>query len=440
MIPHAIASRLETLVRTAPAAEVTTRAAEAPPREAGLEPGVIEAIWDAVEGLYGSGLHPAIALCLRVGGLVVIDRAIGHAAGNAPDDPPDAPKTLATPATLFNIFSASKAVTAMLAHLLDERRLVHLDDPVDDYIPGFGRNGKEWITLRHVLTHRAGIPTVAGARVDLDLLSQPDRIIELLSEARPVWRPGRRIAYHALTGGFVIGEVVRRVTGIDVRTFLRREILDPLGFETMCYGVAPADVARVARNAFTGPPVVYPFSALLERALGVDFVRACSLSNDPRFLTAVVPAGNVIGTANEVSRFFELLLRGGTLDGVRVFDWRTVRRAVAEQSWLEMDLTLGMPVRYGMGFVLGGDYVSLYGPRTPHAFGHLGFTNVIAWADPERDVSGCLMTSGKPFATPRLRHVYEIMRRTAKLLPRQPGRRIGPPERARPRATAHTPY
>jgi CubicO group peptidase (beta-lactamase class C family) len=428
LIPFTIADALDALgrhVRPFPISEVTAidRATEvADPAEAGLTAAAREEIWGAVEALYESGLQPAIALCLRRRGRVVIDRAIGHVRGNAPGDPPGTPLVKATPRTLFNIFSASKAVTAMLVHLLDERRLVHLDDAVAEYIPEFGCHGKEWITIRHVLTHRAGIPTIPGRYADMDLLADPDRIVRLLCEARPRWRPGRRLSYHALTGGYVFGEVVRRVTGVDIRTFLRREVLDPLRFEHLSYGVAPAEVPAVAVHAFTGPPVLPPLSWVVRSALGVDFPDAVRLSNDPRFLTAVIPAGNVIATANEVSRFYELLLRGGELDGVRIFEPRTIRRAVAEQTYLELDLTLLFPVRYGMGFILGADHLSLYGPRTPHAFGHLGFTNVICWADPERDISACLMTSGKPFASPRLVRLYDIVRRIARLCPRDFGR------------------
>ncbi|HVY61651.1 MAG TPA: serine hydrolase, partial [Planctomycetota bacterium] len=114
-------------------------------------------------------------------------------------------------------------------------------------------------------------------------------------------------------------------------------------------------------------------------------------------------------------------LRGGELDGKRIFDRRTIRRATVETSWLEVDLTLVAPVRYGMGFVLGGEHVSLYGPGTPRAFGHLGFTNVIIWADPERDISVALMTSGKPFAAPRLWRVYDVVRQISTRCPRRRG-------------------
>jgi CubicO group peptidase (beta-lactamase class C family) len=121
------------------------------------------------------------------------------------------------------------------------------------------------------------------------------------------------------------------------------------------------------------------------------------MSNDPRFLTAIVPSANIITTANDMSRFYQLLLEGGTLDGVQIFEPRTVRRATAEQSYLEADLTLGMPLRYSMGFMLGAKWLSLYGPGTSRVFGHLGLTNIVAWADPERQISAALLTNGKGF-------------------------------------------
>jgi CubicO group peptidase (beta-lactamase class C family) len=393
--------RLGIHVRVYPAGEVTSRSPlEEDPRAGGLSQGDVDAIWRSVVRLYGTGLHPAIALCIRRRGHVVLDRAIGHLRGNAPRAAADTPRVLVRHDSLFNLFSASKAVTAMVMHLLDERGQLHLDDAVAEYFPEFGRHGKEGITLRHLLTHRAGIPAVPGATVDLETISDHARLMEVLCEARPLSVPGRRLAYHALTSGFVLGEVVRRVTGRDLRQVLRDEVLDPLGFRSFDYGVPPGRVSEVAENAFTGLPALPPQSWALERALGVGMREATELSNEPRFLTAIVPSGNVIGTAEEASRFFQLLLQEGALGGVRVFSERTVRRAVREQSYLEVDSFIGMPIRYGMGFMLGSEHFSPYGRRTHRAFGHVGFTNTIAWADPDRGISVGLMTSGKPFITP----------------------------------------
>jgi len=418
--------------------------AEVDPRSVDVPPEGVTAIWHAVERLYRSGIHPAIQLCVRRHGRVLLDRAIGHRSGNGPDDPPHGPKHPATVETPFDIYSASKAITAMLIHLLDQRGLVHLNDPVCEYIPEFARHGKDAITVQHVLTHRAGIPNLPPDVMQLDTLEDEALIIRLLCDTKPTWRPGRRLAYHAITGGFLLGEIIKRVTGKNIRAVLKQEILEPLGFRWMNYGVAARDVSKVARAYFTGPPLMPPLSTLLERALGVPLDRAVTLTNDPRYLRAIVPAGNVVSTANELSRFYQLLLNGGTLDGVRIFDPRTVRRATQEHSYLEFDLTLVLPLRYAMGFMLGGQFLSLYGPDTQNAFGHLGFTNIISWADPDRQVAGALMTSGKPLVYPELYFLHDVMwhidaacRKTA---PRRSATRepaVARRRRGERRATAH---
>ena len=392
---------------------------EVDPSDVDADSAAVTRIWQAVENLYRSGIHPAIQLCVRRRGRVVIDRAIGHASGNGPDDPPSMKKVAVTPDTPFLIYSASKAVTAMIVHLLDERDALRLDDPVCDYIPEFGLRKKRWITIRHILSHRAGMPNLPPDVMDLAHLDDPEEILRRLCEAEPTSRPGRQLAYHAITGGFILAEVVRRVTGKDIKTVLDEEIRRPLGFRWLSYGVKPSEIKQVAMNYFTGLPPMPPLSTILQRALGVDFKAATKMSNDPRFLLGVVPSGNVVTTANELSRFYQLLLNGGELDGVRIFDPRTIRRATMEQSYLEFDLTLGMPLRYGMGFMLGGKWISLYGPDTQYAYGHLGFTNINSWADPERQVAVALMTSGKPLVYPELYYAFQILREIGIAFPKE---------------------
>ncbi len=397
-IPRTIGS----LVTVRPGVEVD-------PRQVGADPAGVDRIWQAAENVYRTGMHPAITLCVRRHGQVLIDRAIGHVRGNGPDDPEDAPKVLAKPDTPFGMLSATKAVTAMVIHLLDQRNMLRLDDPVCEYIPEFGVRSKRWVTIRHVLTHRAGLPSTPAGAMDLDLLADPDRILALLCEAPLTSRPGRQLAYHAVTGGFILGEVVRRVTGQDIRTVHDAAIRAPLGLRWLRYGIEPSDLDQVAENVFTGLPPLPPLSYLLQRALGVEFTEAARLSNDPRFLCGVVPAASMVASANELCRFYQLLLNGGELDGVRIFEPRTIRRATTEHSYLEFDFTLGVPLRYSMGFMLGGHYLSFYGPDTPRAFGHLGFTNVVAWADPERQVTAAFMNSGKPLFYPGLYYIFQML-------------------------------
>lgn len=408
----------ETLVRTAPLADVTRTATEDDPRSVGLDPDVVADIWSAAEKTYMAGLYPAMALCVRRRGKVIIDRAIGHARGNAPHDPLNALRVQATPATLFNLFSASKMVTAMLVHLCSQRGLLHFDDRVVDYLPEFGQHGKHRMTIRHVLTHRAGIPHIPREFADLSLIEHPDQILQILAAQKPLWRPGRRLAYHALTGGYVLAPIVERLLGKPIRQVLYDEILAPLGFANFNYGIAPERVGEVAVNAFTGPAVLPGVSNLMRRALSVDFNEAVRISNDPRYLTGVVPAGNIIGTANEASRFMQLLLNGGELDGVRIFEPKTITRATMESSYHEIDLTMGAPVNYSMGFMLGARLASVYGLGTQRAFGHMGFTNIFVYADPSRDLAVALMTSGKPAFSIGLARTLLLMQTIARRVPR----------------------
>jgi CubicO group peptidase (beta-lactamase class C family) len=399
---------------------VTTRGDETPPHEVGLEPDAVERIWEKATALYRTGLHPALQVCVRRHGAVVLDRAIGHASGNAPGDPPDAPKTLADLDTPFRIYSASKAVTAMVIHKLDDLGVLHVDDRVSDYLPAFAGGARGKITIAHVLCHRSGIPLLPPEAMDLDLLARPDDIVELLVRAPLRGRPGRQLAYHAVTGGFVLGALVRAATGDDIRTVLRKEIREPLGLRWLDYGVAAEDAPRVAVDALTGLPPPPPLAQILERALGAPIERVLELAHDPRFLSGILPAANVVTNARDLCTFFECLRNEGALGGVRVFEPRTVHRATSEQSFWEIDFTLGIPLRYGLGFMLGGDLFSLFGLDTSQAFGHLGLTNVVAWADPERSLSAAVVTSGKPFLDVEVVRLYQLLLAIGRELPKTP--------------------
>jgi CubicO group peptidase (beta-lactamase class C family) len=400
---------------------VTTTGAESDAAAGGMTDAAIERIWKAATDLYRSGTHPAVQVCVRREGEVVLERAIGHARGNGPGDSDDSEKLGATPETPFCIFSGAKAITAFVTHKLVERGLIALDDPICEHIPGYEDNGKEGITIGHVLAHRAGVPNLPREAFDLELMDQRDRLTEILCEAKPFAKPGALLAYHAVSGGFILGEVAHRVTGKSIREVLAEEFLDPLGMRWTNYGVRPEDLGEVALNYVTGARVLPPISTLLTRALGVPVDEIVEQSNDPRFLTGVVPAGNTVTTAHELSRFYEVMRRGGELDGVQVIEPETIRTALTQQSHLEMDLSLGFPTRFSYGLMLGARALSLYGRDTQHAFGHLGFTNMLAWADPERALSCAVMTSGKPIVYPELHRFYGLCQRITTEAPKVEG-------------------
>jgi CubicO group peptidase (beta-lactamase class C family) len=378
----------------------------------GVPPESIERIWQTTRELYRAGAHPAVTICIRHNGRRVLNRGLGYASGGGPEDPHRGPKTPISFDTPICLFSASKAISAMVIHKLDEENVLRIDDRVCDYIPEFSRHGKHLMTLRHVLSHRAGVPNLPRAAIDLDLLGRPDEVVELLCESQLVSRPGRVLAYHAVTGGFILGEVVRRATGLDIRQVFDEKIGRPLGLRWLSFGVRPEDVGAVAQNAFTGLPVIPPLKQILQRALGVSMREVVDLSNDPRFQTGIIPSANSYSSADELSTFYQCLLQSGEWAGKQVFAPRTIRRATSEQSIWEIDFTLGMPIRYGLGFMLGGKGLSLFGRDNPFAFGHLGLSNVFGWADPERAISVALLTTGKgiigPHVRPLLRWIGEV--------------------------------
>ena len=396
----------------------TPRRGGRPGRGRGASAENVEAIWKAATDWYRSGVHPAMQVCVRRHGEVILDRAIGHAKGNGPRDDDDAEKVAATPETPFCVYSTSKAVTAFVVHKLCERGLVDLEDPVADYIPGYEANKKDKITIGHVLAHRAGVPNLPRDILDLEHIGDRDRLTKALVDAKPFAKPGRLLAYHAVSGGFILGEVVHSVTGKDIREVLTEEFLDPLGFRWTNYGVAAEDLEAVAIDYLTGPPTLPPLSNLLSRALGSELDDLIAAANDPRFRTGIVPAANVVTTANEISRFFEIFRRGGELDGVRVMKPETIRRALEERSHLELDFSLGFPTRFSYGLMLGARMLSLYGRDTQHAFGHLGFTNMLAWADPERGISVGVLNNGKPIVYPEVHRFLGTMQKITSEMPK----------------------
>jgi CubicO group peptidase (beta-lactamase class C family) len=289
---------------------------------------------------------------------------------------------------------------------------------VCEYIPEYARNGKDEITIGHVLAHRAGVPNLPPEAFDLDRANDRDYLLEILCDAKPTSTAGTRLAYHAVSGGYILAEVVWRVTGKDISQVLADEILDPLGFRWTNYGVDEKELDTVALNYVTGPPTGPPLSTFLTRALGLPFDELVEASNDPRFLTAVVPSANIVTNANELSRFYEIMRRGGELEGVRVMKPETIRQALEEQSRLEVDWSLGFPTRFSYGLMLGAQLLSLYGRDTERAFGHLGFTNMLAWADPERATAVAVMTNGKPVLYPEVARFYNLMQRITSETPK----------------------
>jgi len=378
----------------------------------GFDPAAVERIWDAARDWYAAGLHPAIQLCVRYDGRVVLSRAIGHAWGNAPSDPPGAERVPVTTGTPFCVYSAAKAITTTVVHMLVERGHFSLDDRVCDYLPGYTSHGKHRTTIRHVMTHSAGVPFASGPRPSLRRMNDSQYTRDRLAELKPIHRPGLMHIYHGLTWGPLVREIVSAATGRDIREILATEVLNPLGFCWTNFGVAEADVHLVAPSHVTGKALPGPLAAALKAALGGSLQQIIPFSNTPLFLTGVVPSSNTVSTADELSRFAELLRRGGELDGVRVLRPDTLQAAVRECRRLRPDVATGLaPMRWGTGYMLGSKRFGPFGRGASAAFGHTGLTNIAVWADPRRRLSVGVVSSGKPGPHPEARRYPALLDR-----------------------------
>ena len=362
-----------------------------------VDPTAVERVWRATQYWYRAGMHPAIQVCVRRNGKVVLNRAIGHGWGNGPDDEPDVEKVTVTTETPFCVYSAAKAMTTTVVHMLVERGVFALDDRVCEYLPSYTSHGKHRTTIRHVMTHSAGVPFATGPKPDLKRMNDSEYAREMLGKLRPIYPPGLVHVYHALTWGPLVREIVSAATGKNIRDVLADEILDPLGFRWTNYGVAPQDVPLVAPSHATGKPLPAPIAAAFKLAIGGTTHQIIPFTNTPQFLTSVVPSSSTVSTADELSRFAELLRSGGELDGVRIMSPETLRAATKQARRLRPDISVGLkPLRWGTGYILGSKRFGPFGLDAPAAFGHTGLTHIAMWADPERDLAVGVVSSGKP--------------------------------------------
>ncbi|WP_406230604.1 serine hydrolase [Nocardia sp. NBC_01009] len=369
---------------------VTTVGNEDDPADAGLTRGEVESLWESVRGWYRLGTTPAIQVCLRRNEKIVLNRAIGHGWGNAPADGPGAAKVLVTPETPFCGFSTAKGVSAALMFMLIEQGAFALNDPVCQYIPEFAANGKAAITIGDVMSHSAGVPFVTPPYKGMELVVDEELAVRGLADLVPSWPPGRFRVYHALTSGLIQRLLVQRATGKRMREHLAEQVLDPLGFRWTNFGVAPEDVDKVVPSVKTGPRASRMSTFLARKALGGRMDGRVSDAATRALLTAELPSGNLVTTAYELSRFYEILTRGGELDGIRIIEPDTLRQAVQPAN--RMPGLAGAVSR--AGFELGGRR-SKFGRNTESHFGRSGLTTQYGWADPARGLSGAILTSGK---------------------------------------------
>jgi CubicO group peptidase (beta-lactamase class C family) len=392
---------------------------EIPARQAGLTAKDTQAIWAAVEDVYCTGYYPAISMAIRHKGHLLLNRSIGYARGfGEPNEltPPQNPEIMRvdTPACLY---SATKAITAILIHKLADDGLINILDPVAHYIPEFGKHGKDRLNILQILTHRGGVPGIRSDEPLTDLIKH-ERQLELICDSTPLDMHGRVQAYHPVTGGTILKEILERVTGKGISAYWEKHFKKPLDLGVMAYGASPAIHARMARDSFTGAYVAAPLREYFRPYLGIDVEKDRDFINNYAFYADPIPAGNMVATAEEANRFFQMLLDQGRYGDRQIISPNVVKRATWESTPHTFDNVLKVPLRYSPGMMLGGSPIGLYGPETSHAFGHLGMMNIMCWADPERDLSVSLITTGKPIIANNLLSLVQLLRQINNRVPR----------------------
>lgn len=329
-------------------------------------------------------------------------------------------------------YSTTKGVTSTLLHVLAEKGLVDYDAPVCEYWPEFAANGKAGITVRHVLCHEAGLYHIRHMIEDARDMLDWDHMVRALEQADPRHAPGEAHGYHAFTYGWLVGEIVQRVTGKPFREVLATELAAPLELDGLFIGL-PADqlhrrarLIPVRRRRERPSDVLYRQAARLTRGL-----RAARIHFDPQeavtalmppgiehldfndkaCATASLPAANGTFTARSLARLYAMLAGGGEVDGVRLLSPERVEALREPQN-----RGIGRVIPYSMQWRLGYHRVNTIRAKVPRGMGHAGFGGSGGWADPERQLAVALVLNsgtGTPFGDLRIIRVSDAAVRCA---------------------------
>ena len=340
--------------------------------------------------------------------------------------------------TMAPSFSTTKGVASTLVHVLVDRGLLQYDAPVADYWPEFAYGGKHAITLRHVLAHKSGLYHIRQMVDRAERMLDWDHMIHAIERATPVHPPGMRTGYHGLTYGFLVGELVQRVTGKRFSQLVRDLIAEPLGLDGLYVGAPQAELGRAAKLIWSrrglyrlldtglvriggrelGEFVDGP-ARLVQQALdlmGVRFDLPSILDAlAPRgiagfdfgaeaTLQVAIPAANGLFTARSLARMYAALACGGTLDGVRLLSPETLARATQLQAPAPTRVVIPFDMRWRLGY--HGIFTTQGVPR--RAFGHFGFGGSGGWADPRRELAVALIVNsgmGTPFGDLRIARI-----------------------------------
>ncbi len=353
--------------------------------------------------------------------------------------------------TMAPSFSTTKGVASTLLHIMVDRGLLDYEDRVAEHWPEFGQAGKERITVRHVLAHQSGLYHIRQMIDHADRMLDWDHMVQAIECAKPMHVPGERTGYHGLTFGFLIGEILQRVTGKPLWQLVREELVERLGLDGMYIGVPERELRRAAeliwprrarflRKLPIGPTlrqvgdlaetvsnlldtlmgwggIVFDFGSMLD-ALAPRGISSFDFGS-PDTLRVAIPSGNGVFTARSLARMYAALAGGGEIDGVRLLSRKTLARATKVQKTGQRRAVLPFDMRWRLGY--HGIATTRGFPR--QAFGHFGYGGSGAWADPSRELAVAMIVNcgmGTPFGDIRTARISGAALVSANRRPRAP--------------------
>jgi len=357
--------------------------------------GKFEPLREVFKNNFEKGLEHGAAFSLVVDGEMMVNIWAGTA--NKKDGTPWKEDTL------VNVYSTTKGMTALCAHRLVDQGKLDMDAPVAEYWPEFAQNGKDKIPVSWLLSHKAGLAGIAKPLKGTDLYEW-DTMVEALAEQKPYWEPGTAHGYHAITFGFLVGEVVRRISGKSLGTFFREEVAGPLNIDFhigldekhdgRCARMSPMSLssppaggtkydaaAQAQQKAFIEDVLKNPNSVTARAFMNPPILMQPNTVNTREWRAAEIPAANGHTTAQSLAKVYGVLARGGEQDGYRLLSERQIEKCYTEQSFGD-DLVLKTQRRYGLGYMLAQRGPEMNFDLGEKFFGHDGTGGSFGYADP----------------------------------------------------------
>ncbi|MBI3636872.1 MAG: beta-lactamase family protein [Candidatus Rokubacteria bacterium] len=346
----------------------------AKPSALGLDDRALERLHDLVTRHVAEGRHPGAQWAIARHGKLATFATLGDARLE--------PRAPAGEETLWLLYSNTKVITACAVWILAERGALSFTDRVAEHLPGFEANGKGEITIIQLLTHQGGFPS---AEVPKAAWEDHDLLRKIVCNFTLEWTPGSRVHYHALAAHWTAAALIEALTKTDYRAFIREHIIEPLGLgREMFVGLPDAEHARAVD--MHDP----------EEKTGRQVKRADV--NTPEWRRAGVPGGGGYATARAMAAFYQMLVQGGTLNGVRIVSPRTLQYVTRNFTGDRVDGYMGMPMHRGLGPHSRGTTDNIRGMGAlahPRTFGHGGVGSSYCWGDPDSGVSFAYLTNSR---------------------------------------------